>query len=178
MPNDTAVEMNEDSARSLQVTWTDPMAALQLAVKMSREELMEAFTSEDFPKPPIAELLGFDVLEAQAGRVVLGLTPREFHCNAMGIVAAGVTATILDAAMWIAVQTAVPEMTLTSTVNLNMHLVRQLSPADGPVRAIAHAVHAGRSTATAEARLEDASGKLFAHATAGLLVMTPPTSDG
>lgn len=177
MADDTALEIDENAARSLYVSWTDPMAALQLAVKMSREELMAAFTSEDFPKPPIAELLGFEVLQAQAGKVVLGLTPQEFHCNAMGIVAAGVTATVLDAAMWIAVQTAVPEMTLTSTVNLNMHLVRQLAPADGPVRATAHAVHAGRSTATAEARLEDVDGKLYAHATAGLLVMTPPAGE-
>jgi uncharacterized protein (TIGR00369 family) len=153
------------------------MAALQLAATLSPEELLAAFTSEDFPKPPIAELIGFDVLEAQPGKVVLGLTPREYHCNAAGVVAAGVTATVLDAAMWIAVQTAVPNNTLTSTVNLNLHLVRPLAPAVGPVRATAHAVHTGRTTGTAGARLEDASGKLYAHATAGLVVIAlPPTA--
>jgi len=165
-------------ARSLTVTWSDPMDALRMAVGLSRDQLLAAFTSESFPKPPIASLLGFDVLEAKPGEIVIGLTPKEYHCNAIGVVAAGVTATVLDAAMWLAIQTAVPENTLTSTVNLNLHLVRQLSPASGDVRATAHAVHAGRSTGTAEARVEDESGKLYAHATAGFVVITPPADAG
>jgi uncharacterized protein (TIGR00369 family) len=169
-------EGNEGTSRSLNVTWSDPMAALQLAFTMSRDELLAAFTSADFPKPPIAEVLGFDVLEAEPGRVVMGLRPMEYHCNAMGVVAAGVTATVLDAAMWIAVQTNVADNTIVSTVNFNMQLVRQLSMAVGEVRAEARSVHVGRTTSTAEARLVDTNGKLYAHATAGLIALTTPTA--
>jgi uncharacterized protein (TIGR00369 family) len=161
-----------DPTRSLNVTWSDPIAALELALTMSRAEMLAALTSAACPKSPIAELLGFDVLEAKPGRVVLGLLPKEYHCNAVGVVAAGVAAAILDTAMWIAVQTSVSDHTVTSTVDLTMHLVRQLSIAAGEVRAEARTVHVGGTTCIAESRLVDATGTLYAHATAGMIALT------
>jgi uncharacterized protein (TIGR00369 family) len=161
-----------DPTRSLNVTWSDPIAALELALTMSRGEMLAALTSAECPKSPIAELLGFDVLEAKPGRVVLGLQPREHHCNAIGVVAAGVAATVLDTAMWIAVQTSVPDHTVTSTVDLTMHLVRQLSTAVGGMHAEARTVHVGGTSCLAESRLVDASGTLYAYATAGLISQT------
>ncbi len=159
-----------DPERSLTVTWSDPLAALQLALTMSREELLRTFTSPDFPKPPIAELLGFDVIEVEPGRVLLGFSAKEYHCNAMGVVAAGVTATVLDAAMWIAAQTSVEDRLL-STTSLSLYLVKQLPTSASDLRAEARAVHIGRSTGTAEGRLLDADGKLYAHATSGLIAV-------
>jgi len=162
-----------DAARTRTVSWTDPMAALQMAFTMTREEFVAAFASDAFPRPPIAELLGFRGVEAEAGRIVMELELGEHLCNGMGIVAAGVTATVLDAAMWAAVQTAAPENTIASTTNVNLHLIRQLPITIGTVRAEATAVHVGRSTGTAEARLVDADGKLYAHATSGLVCIAP-----
>lgn len=163
---------HSDVARELHVTWSDPMEALQMAFSMSRDELLAAFTEPDFPKPPIACVLGFDVSKVEPGKVTLSLVPRELHCNSMGVVAAGVTATVLDAAMWIAVQTAAPDGVLVSTVNVNMHLVRQLPMSAGPVSVHAEAVHVGKTTGTAQARLVDAEDKLYAHATSGLVALT------
>jgi uncharacterized protein (TIGR00369 family) len=157
----------EDTTRARHVTWADPVAALQRAVGMSREEMLTALRSGELPKPPIGELLGFDLLEVESGRAVFGFRPREYHCNPVGGVAAGVAATVLDAAMWLAVQTSVPERTIASTVNLSLHFVASLSADAGDVRAEARAVHVGRRTGTAQARLVDESGKLYSHATAG-----------
>jgi uncharacterized protein (TIGR00369 family) len=154
------------------VRWEDPLAALQRAAGMSRDELLAAFASDDFPEPPIASMLDFHVVEVQAGRAVLALRPAEFHCNSMGVIAAGVTATVLDAAMWIAVQAGAAEGTLVSTVNFNVHLLRQLPPSLETVRAEAEAIHIGRSTSAAEARLVDDAGKVYAHATSGLVALS------
>jgi uncharacterized protein (TIGR00369 family) len=134
---------------------------------MSREEMLIALRSGELSKPPIGELLGFDLVEVEAGRAVFGFHPSEYHYNPVGGVAAGVTATALDAAMWVAVQTSVSDTTIASTVNLTLHFVAALSADVGYVRAEARAVHVGRRTATAEARLIDESGRLYSHATAG-----------
>ena len=157
----------EDNVRALHVTWADPLAALQRALGMSHEEFLVACTSGGLPKPPIAELLGFDAVEVEPGRAVLKFLPREYHYNVFSTVAGDVAATVLDAAMWMAVQTSVSDESIFSTVNLTLHFVRALSGAAGDVRAEARAVHVGRATATAESRLVDASGTLYSHATAG-----------
>ena len=101
-----------DEVRTRQVTWTDPMVALQRFVGMSREEFLAEFTSGGIPKPPIGELLGFEVLEAEPGRAVLAFPTAEYLCNPFGVVAGGVAATIMDAAMWVAFQTSLPGQTL------------------------------------------------------------------
>jgi len=162
-----AAALATDSRRERHVRWADPLATLQRAAEMSREEMLVALTSGELPRPPIAELLGIDAIEASQGHAVFGLRPSECHSNPLGSVAAGVTATVLDAAMWLAVQTRVPDSTIVSTVALTQHLVRALPTAAGYVRAQATAVHVGARTATAEARLIDDDGKLYCHATAG-----------
>jgi uncharacterized protein (TIGR00369 family) len=156
-------------SRSRNVTWTDPMVALQQAASMSRDELLAALTSGDLPRPPIAHLLDFDVREATPGRSVLVLRPGEYLYNVLGVVAGGVAATVLDAAMWIAMQTSLPEQTIARTVSMNVNLVAPLTTAAGEVLAEGKAVHVGRTTGTAEGWLTDADGKLYAHATAGFV---------
>lgn len=44
----------------------------------------------------------------------------------------------------------------------------------GPLRALATVVHAGPQIATAEARVEDAKGQLYAHATTSCFVFDVP----
>lgn len=77
---------------------------------------------------------------------------------------AGWFATLLDSALGCAVQTTLPAGRSYTTVELSINIVRPASHRSGPLRAIASVVHAGRQTATAEARVEDAKGKLYAHA--------------
>lgn len=165
-------EQPPEVRRERLVRWEDPLAALKMAAGMSRDELLAAFTANDFPEPPIASLLDFGVVEVESGRAVLELRPAEFHCNAIGVIAAGVSATVLDAAMWIAVQAGAEEGTIVSTVNFNMHLLRQLPPTIDGVRAEAEAIHIGRSTSAAQARLVDDAGNSYAHATSGLVSLS------
>ena len=165
-----------DSERTLQVSWADPVETLQRALAMKRDDLLAAMRGGGLPKPPIFEVLGFDVIEVEPGRAVLGFRPSERHYHTLAIVAAGITTTILDAAMWTAVQTAA-EDAMATTVNLNVHCIRPLSGGSGDVRAEAAALHVGRRTATAEARLVDAGGKLYAYATSSLLC-TPVGAGG
>jgi uncharacterized protein (TIGR00369 family) len=58
-----------------------------------------------------------------------------------------------------------------TTLEAKTHLVRAITSETGRLRAIGKVVHAGKRVATAEARLEDASGKLYAHATSTCMVL-------
>lgn len=58
-----------------------------------------------------------------------------------------------------------------STCRCPSALVRAVTLQSGLVRASARIVHAGSRTATAEARLEDAAGKLYAHGTSTCLIL-------
>ncbi|MFJ5047184.1 PaaI family thioesterase [Streptomyces sp. NPDC098077] len=167
-PSSTPVEIGEDE-RKLEVRWTATQAVVMRAFQMSRDELLKSMVDGDLPNPPIGQLLNFEVVEAAPGRAVIELVPDERHENAIGIVAGGVAGTVLDAAMWIAVQASLEDKSVVSTVSMSLNFTRKLSKDTGPVRAVAQAVHVGRTIATAESWLEDASGRRYAQATASFL---------
>ncbi|GGQ71272.1 aromatic compound catabolic protein [Couchioplanes caeruleus subsp. azureus] len=128
------------------------------------EEFLRAIIAGEVPPPPITATLRFHLVEVGPGRAVFEGDAGEFVHNPMGTVHGGYLATLLDSALGSAVLSRLPAGRGYTTVQLNIHLVRGLTA--GRLRAEAHAVHVGRTTATAEARLVGAAdGKLYAHAT-------------
>ena len=60
-----------------------------------------------------------------------------------------------------------------TTLEAKINLVRAITQKSGRLRAIGKLVHLGGRIATAEGRLEDASGKLYAHGTTTCIVLAP-----
>ena len=58
-----------------------------------------------------------------------------------------------------------------TSLDLSVKFLRGLDVAAGPVRCEGRVLHSGRRTALAEARLTDAAGRLYAHATSTCLVL-------
>jgi uncharacterized protein (TIGR00369 family) len=158
--------------RELNITWRDPYAALEQARELSGLDYMRKLIAGEFPPPPIAELMDFTLIEVDDGRAVFRGVPGEQHLNPIGSVHGGFAATLLDSALGCAVHTTLPAGIGYSTLELAVNLVRGITPATGPVLAEANVVHAGRRTATAEARLtaED-GGALLAHAKTTCLIL-------
>lgn len=90
----------------------------------------------------------------------------------MGSVHGGWFATVLDSALGCAVHSTMAAGMGYTTAELSVNIVRAASDRTGPLRAIGQVVHSGRQLATAEARLVDAEGKLYAHGTTTCLVFT------
>ncbi|MGH3313123.1 MAG: PaaI family thioesterase, partial [Streptomyces sp.] len=91
----------------------------------------------------------------------------EYLCNPMGTVHGGYLSTLLDSALGSAVLSRLPAGLAYTTAQLNVNLIRPVTPHTGTLRATAAAVHVGRTLGTAEAKLTGADdGKLYAHATA------------
>ena len=58
-----------------------------------------------------------------------------------------------------------------TTLEVKSNFTRAITVETGLVRCTGTVVHAGRTVATTEARLEDVGGKLYAHGTSTILVL-------
>ena len=159
------------SNRTLAVSWDDPLAAFEAGRQLAPIEHLRAIRDGRIPDPPIARLLGMRLAAVEDGAATFELTPAEQHYNPIGVVHGGIAFTLLDSAMGCAVQTRCPPGKGYTTLELKVNLVRAMTLQTGPVRASARIVHFGSRTATAEGRLEDAAGKLYAHGTSTCLIL-------
>lgn len=159
-----------DPERTRTVTWADPAVHAWRATTASGLETLRKVIAGELPHGPMAELMGLRLVEAAEGLAVFTATPAEFHYNPAGHVHGGFAATILDSAMGCAVYSTIPLGANYTTVEINVNYRKPVSAATGPVRAVARVLHRGRKTAMADGRLEDAGGRLLAHATTTCLI--------
>jgi uncharacterized protein (TIGR00369 family) len=160
--------------RTRTIHWEDPLAAAARGREMSGLELLEAIRSGQVPPPPFAVLLGFEIVELADGRVTFGVAPSEFHYNPIGVVHGGVAAALLDTVMGCAVQSKLPRGRAYTTLDVQVRYLRPLTVTTGRVFGIGTIVHAGGRIATAEGRIVDESGKLYATGTTSCLLFDAP----
>lgn len=159
-----------DEPRTRTITWTDPAdTRWRLAAEPGLAVLRRVIAGE-LPNSPMAQLLGMRVADAGEGLAVVVATPAEYHYNPAGVVHGGFAATLLDTAMGCAAYTTMPAHETYTTVELKVNLLRPMTAATGEVRATGRVLHRGRRTVMAEGRIEDAAGRLVAHATTTCLV--------
>lgn len=157
--------------RALAIAWSDPAALAAAGRRMSGLDFLRAVRDGDLPPPPIAVLLGMRLTEVEDGRAVFECVAGEQHYNPIGVVHGGLAMTMLDSAMTCAVQTRAAAGKGFTTVEAKTNFVRPITATTGAIRAIGTLLHAGSRLATAEGRVVDAAGKLYAHATTTCIVM-------
>ncbi len=97
--------------------------------------------------------------------------PAEYHYNPIGVVHGGLAATVLDSAMGCAVQSTLPAGAGYTTLDINVTFVRPLTRDTGVVTCEGTVIYLVGRMATAQARLTDADGNLYAHGTTTCLIM-------
>ena len=143
----------------------------------SGAEFFRALGNGELPMPHIGETLEFWPVEWEVGRMVFQGTPHVRHYNPIGSVHGGWIAAILDSAVGCAVHSTLAKGTGYTTVELKVNYVRAVTTATGPLRAEGKVIHVGKQLATAEGRLHDARGELYAHASTTCLVFPLPAPD-
>jgi uncharacterized protein (TIGR00369 family) len=133
-------------------------------------ELMHAMLRGEIPRASIGETMDFVLISVKLGEAIFQGTPNAKHLNPMGTVHGGWYATLLDSAVGCAVHTMMPAGRGYTTAELSVNLVRGAVPGKEPLRVIGKVLHCGKQLATAEGRIVDAAGKLYAHATTTCLV--------
>ncbi len=159
------------SDRTRTYSWEDPFALRDAMAGSSGLELMQKMVAGVLPPPPIARTLGFRLAEAERGHAVFECEPAEYHYNPIGIVHAGLAMTLMDSAMGLAFVTTLAEPTGWTTLEVKANFTRALTTETGLIRCTGSVIHAGRRVATTESRIEDAQGRLCAHATSTILVL-------
>jgi uncharacterized protein (TIGR00369 family) len=122
------------------------------------------------PLNTIAQTLGYDVTEAENGRVVVTAEPSGIHLNPWGTVHGGFTATLLDSCMGLAIQSTLEKGIGSTTLEFKISLARPITTETGPITAEGIVLSRGRRVGTAEGRIIDTQGRLLAHATATCLI--------
>lgn len=162
---------NTDNERTRTYSWNDPRETLARFKSRRPLDVLREVVAAGAPFAPIARTVGFTLVEVSEGRAVFEMTPAEYHYNPVGIVHGGVAATILDSAVGISILSSLPAGMTFTTLELKVNYLRPMTATTGPVRAVGSVIHLGRQTAIAEARLTDATGKLFAIASTTCLIM-------
>ena len=137
---------------------------------MSGLEFVMGLASGVLPLNTIAQTLGYQVVEAASGCVAITLDPTDAHLNPWGTVHGGLTATLLDSCMGLAVQSMLEKGIGSTTLEFKISLVRPITLETGRIRAEGKVLNCGRRVGTAEGRVTDGQGRLLAHGTTTCLI--------
>ena len=145
-----------------------------IATAPSGLELFQSLLSGELEPPPMAKLLGIDLVDAGEGHVAFESDPRADFYNATGTVHGGFAATLLDSALGCAVHTTLAPGEGYATLGLEVKYTRPITIDTGRVRVEAEVAYRGRRQATATARLFAVEGDaLLAHGTTTCLISRP-----
>jgi uncharacterized protein (TIGR00369 family) len=133
--------------------------------EMSGLEFVRGLVSGSLPLNTMAKTLGYDVVEAEEGRVVIAAMPGTAHLNPNGTVHGGVAATLLDSCMGLAVRTLLPKGVGSTTLEFKISFLRPVTLDSGLLRAEGTVLMVGRRIGTAEGKLTGSDGRLLVHGT-------------
>jgi uncharacterized protein (TIGR00369 family) len=156
------------------VEWEDPLESAGRAAGVTGLQHLQGLVDGTVPPPPMARLLGMELVEVAEGSATFRCEPDESVYNTIGTVHGGFVCTLLDSAAGCAVQTTLAPGWSYTSIDLQVSYLRPLHHHSGVVTCIGTVVKPGRRVAFAEARVLDGEGRVVATATSSLLVM-PPT---
>ena len=139
---------------------------------MTGKQILQAIIDGELPAPPITETLSFWLAEVGDGFAAFEGEPGAHLLNQMGGVHGGWALTLIDSAIGCAGLTLLPAGTGYTTVETKANFSRPITKDTGRVRAEGRVVSQGRQLISGEARVLSRDGKLLAHGTSTLLVLS------
>jgi uncharacterized protein (TIGR00369 family) len=121
---------------------------------------------DDIKMPPVAKLLGWQVLDAKPaeGWLKLRFDGKPDFCNPAGFIQGGILTAMLDDTMGPAVLVMTEGKSYTTTVSLTVNFLASAKP--GPIIGEATVTQLGKTIAFVEGKLTAEDGTLLATATA------------
>lgn len=137
---------------------------------MTGLDFVQGLANGRLPHNTIARTLGYEIIEADAGRVVIAAEPSDLHLNPAGTVHGGLAATMLDSCMGLAIQSTLAKGISSTTLEFKISFVRAITPNIGVIRAVGRVLNCGRRVGTAEGHVTDSTGRLLVHGTTTCLI--------
>ncbi|HLQ25161.1 MAG TPA: PaaI family thioesterase [Acidiferrobacterales bacterium] len=172
----------QDTSEAIRIQWLEQENAMRTRLaepgvvppaglaQHSGLEFLKGICSGELPLPPISKVLDFFPVEVEPGRVVFQGTPKLAYYNPIGSVHGGWAATLLDSCAGCAIHSMLPAGKGYTTLEFKVNFVRAITSDTGPVRAEGKVISVGNRVGTAEGRLVDSAGRLYAHATTTCLI--------
>lgn len=151
-------------------SWDDPAEIARDVRELPGLEFLRRLIDRGI-RVPIGVTLGFRLVEVGDGLAVFEAEAGPWAYNPIGSVHGGWYAAVLDAPLGAALHTTLPAGVGYTTLEMKVNVVRPVQPDTGGLRAVGRVVHRGRRTAVTEARMEDARGRMYAHATSTCLIL-------
>jgi len=157
--------------RTRTYSWHDPEKLAAATRELAGLDLLQKIAAGELPQPGVGVTLGFKLVEVEEGRAVFEGGWNDFMINPAGTLHGGWYGVILDSCMGCAVHSTLPQGTAYTTLEYKVNITRGITAETGPVRAEGKVIHRGRRSATAEGRLTDAGGKVYAHASTTCIIL-------
>jgi uncharacterized protein (TIGR00369 family) len=169
----TMLEARWGPRRSKTIGWHDPTLLAAAGAKLSGREFLQAIIDGQLPPPPIATLIGSELLSVGEGEAVFRCMPDETTYNPIGMVHGGLLCTLLDSAAGCAVHTLLPAGTGYGSIEIKVSFLKPLRADSGQIEVRGQALRVGGRVAFAEAHARDQNGELVGHATTSIAVIRP-----
>lgn len=143
---------------------------------MTGLEALRALIAGRIEAPTIALTMGFALVEVEHGFAAFEGEPSARVLNPMGVVHGGWALTLIDSCCGCAGHTTLPPSVGYGTVETKVNFVRPIMPDIGVLRAEGRVLALGRTLITAEGKLLDRKGKLYAHGTSTCMIIRPEKS--
>jgi uncharacterized protein (TIGR00369 family) len=126
--------------------------------------------------PPVAKLVGFEMVEADEGRVVFAIDVGPQHTSPLGTVHGGVICDVADAALGCAHASLLEEGETFTTLDLKINFTKPVW--EGRLTATATVLKSGRTIGLTECRVTDEGGSLVAYATSTCMTLRGKAAEG
>jgi uncharacterized protein (TIGR00369 family) len=139
-------------------------------------DLIKRLLRGELPPPPVARLIGFELVEAEKGRAVFRLAVDERFANPMGTLHGGILCDIADAGMGCAMATTLQPGQSYTTLELAITFLKPIWKAT--LTAHGRVVKRTRRMGLTECEVVDEKGSLVAKAKSTCLVLEGEEAEG
>lgn len=151
-------------------------AAIQAPKTTKHLDMVRGILRGDVEAPPVAKLVGFDIVSMNLGRAVFELEAGPRHHNPMGTLHGGILCDLADAALGVAMATTLEDDESFTSLDLTMKFLKPVWTAH--LRASAGIVKRTRSLGLLECDVTDESGSLVARAYSTCMVLRGQDAKG
>jgi uncharacterized protein (TIGR00369 family) len=126
--------------------------------------------------PPVAELIGFEVVSAGDGQCTMTFEAQQRHSNPMGTLHGGILCDVADGAMGMAFFTTLEPGESFTTLELKINYLRPFWT--GRLFAHGKVVHRGKTVGMTECDILDDQDRLIARATSTCVALRGEVAEG
>ena len=124
----------------------------------------------DWQGSAMADTMDMRLIAVEEGKATFEGFPSPRFYNPQMRLHGGYAATLIDSATGCAVQTMLPAGAGYGTIELKVNYVRKIDAETGRILCTGTVIHSGRTLFTADAKVVDENGKLYAHGSGTFLV--------